>query len=440
MISRPLRLLAGALLALLVSLPVILLLLAIQRGPSVPDMATLDNAEIARIEELLLEAAPTRATADGLYELELSNEDLNLLLRYGVEVFGLSQDLAADTQLGNDAFSTQLSVRLSEELVPLFLNFRVDFLAGDGQPRLDKVHIGRLQVPERLLRYGLDEFRLAMERRSPAYQELYEFLQQINRVSTTDGVMSLDMDWDPALVSSIRNEAQQLFVSPDDQERIARHYRKIAEITQTLPRVRQARLITFLVPLFEEALIASESGSDPIAENRTLFQALATYMFREDIALLIGTQLAQNLPEARHIDLEIHRREDSASHLISVATITASAGAEIASMLATTKEAYDARYRTGFSFSDLAANETGVLLASMATRDANTAMVIQQRMAMVEKDSDFMPMFGSVQDGISESDFTALYQNRASTEFQNRLEEIRELVRERPVFESLEVD
>ncbi|MEQ8954819.1 MAG: hypothetical protein RL120_11855, partial [Gammaproteobacteria bacterium] len=228
------------------------------------------------------------------------------------------------------------------------------------------------------------------------------------------------------------------FVSDQDRVRIARHYTRIREITATIPSdLRAVSLNTFLVPMFQTALEHTRAGEDPVAENRTLFQALAVYLNEEDISQLIGAELAANLPMPKLIEVRLQRRHDLAQHLVAIAVITAAAGADIASMLSTTKEAYDARYRSGFSFSDLTANSVGVALASLATRDAATATIIQERMSKVVEESDYMPQVGNNRDGISETDFVAIYRDRSSPEYQQRLAEIQSLIESRPLFSGL---
>ncbi|MDP6417446.1 MAG: hypothetical protein QGG54_20790, partial [Gammaproteobacteria bacterium] len=126
-----------------------------------------------------------------------------------------------------------------------------------------------------------------------------------------------------------------------------------------------------------------------------------------------------------------------AQHLVSMAAISASAGADFAQLLSTTKEAYDARYRSGFSFSDLTANSVGVALADLSTRDNDSALEMQQRFAALQSESEYMPEVGGNRDGIPESDFTALYNNRTSREYQQRLAEIQALIDARPLFQGI---
>jgi hypothetical protein len=186
--------------------------------------------------------------------------------------------------------------------------------------------------------------------------------------------------------------------------------------------------------LFTAASENSANGSDPIAENRTLLQTLAIYVNNEDIQQLLGELSDSDLTPARYIEVRLLRRQDLAQHLVSIAAITASAGAELAELLSTTKEAYDARYRSGFSFSDLTANIVGVALASLATRDAETAILMQERMSNLQSETDYMPEGGSNRDGLSESDFNAIFQDRNSIEYQQRLQEIEVQVYSRPLF------
>jgi hypothetical protein len=250
--------------------------------------------------------------------------------------------------------------------------------------------------------------------------------------------MDVNLQWDPDLFDRISNRAQQLFISAADQQRIIAYYKRIDEIARAIPAdLRAVSLNTFLVPLFSDAQQKSMAGSDPIAENRTILQTLAVYVNDGNIEQLLGPELAQQLAPARFVEVRLQRRQDLAQHLVSIAAISASAGAGFAQLLSTTKEAYDARYRSGFSFSDLTANSVGVTLATLATGNVETAQLMQQRLANLQDESDFMPEVGSNRDGLSESDFTAQYQDRNSEEYQQRLRQIQALINARPLFQGL---
>jgi hypothetical protein len=433
------RLLLSSLLVLLFSTPIVVLLLSLQTGPSVAVEASLTRAEIASIEQLLLENSPQSPTNSGQQQVHLDAHELNLLARYGIEVLGLSPNWLAQASLADGLLTSQLSVRVTQRFQPLYLNLRAEFSVQQGSLHLDNLYFGELQVPQRFLQYALEQIREEVASSNSAYQDISELLQSVDSVAINDDQLTVMLNWDPELLSRITNQAQQLFISEKDQQLIAAHYLRIADVASTIPAdLRAVSLNTFLIPMFATAHDNAVAGSDPVAENRTLFQALAVYVNDEDIAQLIGAEKAALLTHPRKIEVRLQRRQDLAQHLVSIAAITASAGADIAEMLSTTKEAYDARYRSGFSFSDLTANTVGVLIARLATQDRSTALLMQERLAQLTSEAEYMPTVGSNQDGLSETDFNAQYQDRSSQEYQRRVAEIETMVAEKPLFQGLQ--
>lgn len=250
--------------------------------------------------------------------------------------------------------------------------------------------------------------------------------------------MQVTLQWDPVLMNTLADQTQQLFVSDEDRMRVAHYYQLIAEIITATPLdIRAISLNSLLVPLFTEARSRTNLGSNAVAENRAAFQALAIYVNGEEIERFVGNSISRSVTDAKAIEVRLLRRQDLAKHLASIASITASAGADLAAMLSTTKEAYDARYRSGFSFSDLTANTVGVNLASFGTKNSETAKRLQTRIIKVKAESEYMPTIGNNRDGISESDFAELYQDRTSEQYLERMNQINELVFNSPLFADL---
>jgi len=117
-----------------------------------------------------------------------------------------------------------------------------------------------------------------------------------------------------------------------------------------------------------------------------------------------------------------------------MAALTSSTKAEVAEMLSTTKEAYDARYSSGFSFSDIAANIAGVALGKLATENVSTAHLLQQRLSLLQDEDEYMPSAQSNRDGLSESEFSAQYTDRSSKGYLSRIEELETLIYSSPLF------
>ena len=440
LLSKSLAKLLQALLVLVVSAPLVLIILWVETDPTVSNNAPFNRGELSQIEQLLLDGAPPSPQNMSLQRLQFNAHELNLLLRYSMGVMKLSPTWTARLALNENTLTSTLSVELGRLPMPLFLNLQAEFTGSGNLLKLASLQIGKLDVPEAFLQFALTRIRASLESSNTAYQDFNLLLSRVQRVTVSPDRIDVELVWDPDLISNISNHAQQLFISDQDQQRIMDYYRQIGEIAAAIPfDLRAVSLNAFLVPLFTAAVEKSRSGSDPVAENRTLFQSLAIYINSENIEQLIGVELAATLPQPKLIEVRLRRRQDLARHLVAMAAITASAGADLAQMLATTKEAYDARYRSGFSFSDLAANTVGVTMAGHSTRDARTARLMQERLANLQDEADYMPPVGNNRDGLSELDFNAIYQNRSSEEYRQRLSEIQELINARPLFQDLPV-
>lgn len=425
-------------LVLLLSAPIIIFLLSVQSSPSVVIDRTISNLEISQIETILLDSASQSPSNAGLQEIQLNARELNLLLRYAVNVMSLPQDWAAQLFLADNALSTELSLKLLGGAIPLFLNIDGEFVANGELLTLNSLSIGKLQIPRGLLWYTLNQLVDGLNSSNLAYRNFSELLNNVKGVDISADRMHVSLYWDPVLIGKLGNQTPQLFISKQDQQRIITYYQLISSVAATIPSdIKAVSLNTFLVPLFTAAYENSLNGSDAIAESRTLFQALALYVNQEPIEQLLGPELAQQITPAYFVEIRLQRRQDLAQHLTASAAVTASAGADLAEMLSTTKEAYDARYRSGFSFSDLTANSVGVTMASLATRDVTSALLMQERMSKLQNESDYMPTVGNNRDGLSEADFSAQFTNRNSPEYQARVREIQQLIDSRPVFTGL---
>lgn len=438
-LSRIIKLLLSSLLALLISTPFIFLLLALQSERLVPVNAALSAAELNEVEQLLLESAPESTLSPSRRELQLSSGELNLLQRYGFQVMGLLPQWSGQLQLQQDEVHALLSIQIDLGPLPIYLNMQGSFTNDDLGIHLHDLQLGNLQLPDPVMDFAVSRIQNNLLTADIGFDDFQALLGNVDAVELAPDRVSLTLLWEPQLMDRLAYRAQQIFVPLQDRERILDYYQVTKDIVSTIPTdLRAVSLNTFLVAMFNEAQERSKISGDPVAENRAALQALAVYVNNEDIGQLVGQELAAGVEPASFIEVRLQRRQDLAQHLVSIAAITASAGAGFAQMLSNTKEAYDARYRSGFSFSDMTANTVGVLLASHATRDAVSAANMQARIIDMESESDFMPEVGSNRDGISEADFTVLYQDRNSYEYAARLRQIRTLIEERPLFQGLE--
>lgn len=437
LISTTFRLLLIA----LVSLPFILLLLSVQAERAVSRSIALTPAELFQIEQLLLDSAPTSTTEASDVNLSLNEEQLNLLLQYGMQLMNLTPTWSGDVTLESDRMRVQTSITMGGNNSPLFLNLEGVFIAVDQNLVLERLQIGQLNLPEPVREFAMSRLRGNLLSANTGFQEFSELANNINTLQISSNDIELEVAWQPELIDRIASGTRQLFVPDSDRQRIIAYYEQIRDIVVTVPTdIRAVSLNTFLVPLFSSAYERSQRDADPVVENRALLQALAIYVNNEDIQLLLGPEWTESILTVPFIEVRLQRRQDLAQHLISTAATTSSSGAGFAQLLSTTKEAYDARYSSGFSFSDLTANTVGVALATLATQDRESAILMQSRLSNIQNESDYMPSAGNNRDGLSEADFATIYRDRNSAEYEQRIAEIRQMIAERPLFQNLELE
>ncbi|MFT4861468.1 MAG: hypothetical protein ACI95C_000678 [Pseudohongiellaceae bacterium] len=431
--------LAKTVLVLILSAPVVLLLASIQATRLVPASGNLAPSEISAVQNLLVENAPASTNYGTEQEIELSQDELNLLLRYGLTSSGRTQQWSGNLTLGAAQVDFMSTVSIKFLPIRLFINVRGTLVQQDNLLALQHLRIGLVDLPSGLIQMLLDRVVSDIDDSSVALADIYGLMNNVKSLEIDAGSAKMTLLWDPVLMSQLTDQTRQLFVSNEDRKKVAHYYQFLNQIAATTPLdIKAVSLNAYLVPLFAEARAQSIATQDHISENRAAFQALGAFVNQEDIAQLIGRELAQDFVPSNQIEVRVHRREDLAKHLTAIASITSSAGADFASMVSTTKEAYDARYRSGFSFSDLAANTVGVKLASLGTANQDSAARLQLRLAQVKDASEYMPLFGSNTDGLSENDFSTLYIDRNSAEYMLRVQEIESLVSSASVFKDLE--
>lgn len=429
-ISKP-----ALLLGLLFGLLLLAAALLLQWRPTVPFNATLDNVAINSIEELIVDNAPARIGAPGEIVLHLDAAEINLLAAFLLQNIPGMHEVSADVALFDGSASLDMSVPLSAPFATLYLNLHSKVSLGAQRLELSSVKIGHLPIPDVLVQFLSERFEARLASSYVNYQELVNLQDSIREVSFSPDLMQITMDWEPRLISRLQTQAEQLFLSAEDKERIVFYFGNIVEIIESQPQdTRSISLSLLLFPLFETASQRALEGADPVVENRSLLQALSLYVNESDLSQLVDPPGAAALITPRRLNVTIQRRPDLAQHFTSSAAMSATVGAGVAGILSTSKEVHDARYRTGFSFSDLTANIAGVALGNAATSTAGTAQELQQRLFAASEETDYMPPVSRDNAGLTQDDFSAQFTDRNSEAYVARLADIDEQIAALPIY------
>ena len=429
-ISKP-----ALLLGLLLGLPLLVAALLLQWNPTVPFNPTLDDVAINSIEELIVDNAPARIGAPGEIVLHLDAAELNLLAAFLLQNIPGMQEVTADVAIVEGSAAVDMSVPWSNPIATLYLNLHSRVRQGAQRLELYAVKMGHLPIPDFLVQFLSERLEARLARSYVNYQELTNLQQSLREVSFSPDLMQITMDWEPRLISRVQTQAEQLFLSEEDKERIVFYFGNIVTLVENQPQdTRSISLNLLLFPLFEIASQRVTEGADPILENRSLLQALSLYVNESDLSQLVDPPGAAALITPRRLNVTIQRRPDLAQHFTSSAAMSATVGAGVAGILSTSKEVHDARYRSGFSFSDLTANIAGVALGNAATSNLTEAQELQQRLAVANEETDYMPPVSRDNAGLTQDDFSAQFTDRNSEAYVARVADIDEQIAALPIY------
>lgn len=402
-------------------------LLAVQWHPAVSRSVAMDSIAINAIEDLIVDNAPARVGRPGELQLQLDQSELNLLAAFALQTIPRMTAVAASVSIEQNSALLNLSVPLPLTLHPAYLNLHAELLAVSGSAELGTLWIGNLPVPGPALRVLVTLGERWLASSYVNYGALRQLKESIRDITFEENAISFTLHWEPQLIARVQNQAEQLLLSADDNARIGHYTALLSDILDKLPdTARNVSIHDLLSPLFKEAQFNVAQGADPVVENRALLQAVSRY---------VNEQADNEADGMRRVSVTLQRRADLAQHFTSSAAMTASVGADIAGLLATSKEAHDARYRSGFSFSDLTANMAGVALGNAATANTASARRLQDHLATATLETDYMPQVARDNAGLSEDDFLQQYQDRASPAYRERLDAIDAQLAALPVYE-----
>lgn len=419
----------------LLGISLLLFVSIVQWQPSVPGNPTLDNLAINTIEQVIVDNAPASIGAPGEVTLHLDNDELNLLAAFLLQNVPSLNAITTDVSIEDGNASVDMSVPLNTPIKRLYLNLHAQVRQAGGEVQLYSVTLGHLPIPSTLVRYIRSLIETQLASTYVNFQQISELQRSVRAIDFQNDALEIRLNWDPKLLAQVQTQAEQLLLSAEDKEKIVFYFGEISTIVQTQDdNTRSISLSTLLVPLFSTASERTKKGANPLSENRALLQALSLYVNESDLSQLIEPPSAAALITPRRLNVTIQRRPDLAQHFTSSAAMSATVGAGVAGILSTSKEVHDARYRSGFSFSDLTANTAGVALGMAATKTRVDAEQFAQRIALTNQEADYMPPVSRENAGLTEDDFSAQFTDRNSPAYRAKLAQINAQIEALPIY------
>jgi hypothetical protein len=346
--------------------------------------------------------------------IEATLPDLQLLAGHGARLLGA----AAEVKLGPGRLTLQASVPVAPawlaHLAGDWLNAELQLGDGDTLPTVLGLKLGRLPLPG-MLAGPLLRWRLA--RAADPADGLPPLTDMLKGVQLRSDGVRIVYEW--------RDDAPRRafgqWLAPAQLARLRAYHERLATLTREA--TGPLPLPALLAPMFALAQQRSATGGDPADENRAALLTLALYAS--------GRPLGSVLPAAqRWRPLLMRDRADFPQHLLVSAALAAEAGGALADALGLAKEVSDARYGSGFSFNDLAANRAGARLGTLAVQQP---LRVQAELALTDDDRALLPDVSDLPEFMSEADFERRFGGVGQPRYERLVADIESRVRALPL-------
>jgi len=392
------RLLRALLLTLAVLLAVSLPLaawLALDDAPVV-ETPSLHRNDLAWVKSLFEKHDPRRQTPDVVQSVRLDESEINRLLNYAVElrhVHGVTVDLAPDLA------TVAATLDMPHSPFGDYLNFNVELIPTTNGIGIRSLQLGNLPVPGAFADRAV-LFIHRYLRRDPTYAALADAFVAVH---VGDGEATLDYHWRPELLTHLERKSAEFVFDDTDRLLMLPLAEQLEKLLKPLPRGSSVPLVHVLPEL---AAASMQLSGDARTANRAVLVTLAAYVGEISLPRLLEGN-ATSLRRAPRVNLTLHGRRDFAQHYIISAAVAVTANPQLASALGLVKEEDDAGHGSGFSFTDLGADRSGVRLGEAASGPLSS--VVQAGLAHATTDADLMPDFRALPEFMSQAEFDRRY-------------------------------
>jgi len=388
--------------------------ISLEPTPKVEVAAVLTHQDIDRARTIITQNNPYRLKAGALYNLSLSEKDLTLAANY------LIKNRAAGgiiIKLLPGKLTLQASIKLPNNPVNPYINLQLSIAEIEGKTTVSRLHIGQIPVPGHLADFILVEVMQYLLHN----KDRRLIKETIKKLTFSNGTMQVVYKWEPELIAKIKSH----LISGQDTDRIRSYYSKMAELTRQPGLKHHSSLTYILRPLFAYAQQRSKEG-DPVAENRAALTVLAAYILPGSFNVLMPK--TSDLPLPHKFILNLNRRKDFVEHFVGSAALAAIGDAKLADAVGLHKEVADSKGRSGFSFTDLAADRAGTRFGEIATRSADHARRVQRLLVKGVSEGDLMPKVHDLPENITAKAFKQRFKKIGSPEFNELKQQIEQRI------------
>jgi hypothetical protein len=320
--------------------------------------------------------------------------------------------------------TARLTVSIPLPLNPIgsFANIRLWLHEENGLPIIGRLTIGRLTIEPEYAAWMLN----MIIKHSPFTQSYGLAGKRIKSLRITPGSIFLTYSGNHHPIPDHRTIADAT-----NNELLSIYQKKLVEITRQPDLKQRISLSALLQPLAQFARSRSNQGH-PIDENRALLLILNEYINGTALGRLLPSPIDAPAP-ARHT-LLLNGRSDLAQHFIASATMAATGHDTLANLIGLYKETSDANNGSGFSFTDLTANQAGLRFGKMAVNSTADARKLQDVVGQSPHESVYMPDIRSLPENLNSTEFERRFGGTNTPAYQQLMQEIQHRIAACPLY------
>lgn len=387
---------------------------SIEKSAIVVQPAELSSAEIKRVKRFIQLNNPANMKSGEVANSEISQQDLNLALNYisqrapGPLRRRVHSKVIIDDQLAY----IQASIRLPNNPAGKYINITTDLQTIDSEKqkivKVDSLSIGSMSIPSFVAAYLANYVHKELKQAVPEYKLVS---QSVQNIKFDKNKLTVNYVWDKETANSIKTSLSSRVISKELKQALIAQYNKLAQLSYQLPA--RPGLNKLLKPMFKLAKKRSENNN-PVVENKAVFMTLGAYALNRNIPRFLGEEYEKT---AKHKNIYLKGRRDLSKHAMISAAITSMADSSMAETIGLEKEIKDSQGGSGFSFSDLAADHAGIRLAEQAIASEQQARNMQNKLSMINLESDYMLDIENLPDGIQQREFAMDYSSTNSVAY-----------------------
>lgn len=405
-------------------------------SPLVPNRE-LSPDQLHKIEELVADYRLKTWQDSSPYYFEYSQKDIDTF----AEVFNATQShINLKIVLGDHLFFNTATYKMELLGIPFYVNIKGQgrFSIHYGKIHLTPgaLHIGYLKIPPFLHRSILNIF-------ADYHVELgfpLPFLKEIETLQLKNKRIFIK------LRQALSAKDFLLFAPPEKIRLQPEEKRFIQQVVFQVILILKdesssSTLFDQLVRLtFQKTNQLGHDQYDPVTLNKLSLLSLGMFYRIPIISENIGLEEElEKLFESANIQLyryKIFKRKDWAKHFVYSAVLTALLGEEITERIGAVKEIRDFKF-SGFSFSDLLADQAGAIFAKQLLSTPKNGKLLQKRIIAQFQIQDFFPNKKDLPDNMKRKEFEKMFEFPESRKYRKMMKEIRSQVYQSAAYQSL---